>query len=138
MLLWQVLYREPGSQKNYHSIDLQIGYKLRCPKQSLKQTVFKNHMRWIHDLYPLVNIVEIKGVDSCETIAHRLNSKIIEPNYQLFIKRFQPDLDSLFKNYHILDQKQLNFDCKNDHVWFVKCFVKTLKIYIIIMNECVF
>ena len=118
---WQVSYRKPGFSKNYHAISEKIGYKPRNPKRSLKQTVLKNKMRWTHELYPLIGRVEIKGVDSCETIAHRLNSKMSNPGYKSFLNRFQPDLDNLSKNYRALSKKKADFDCKNDHVCQMFC-----------------
>lgn len=69
-------------------------------------------MRWTHDLYPLIDTLELSGVDSCETIAQRLNQKISEPNFTLVFDKLQPHVNNFSKSYRTFKENPLS--CKND------------------------
>ena len=109
---WQVSYRKPNSKDSFGPITEKIGFKPKSPKRSLKPKIFKTKMRWTHELYPLVEIAEIKKVASYKTIATQLNKKIEKPAYQSFFKRLSPYFEKVSHTYNTLYKKSLSIDCQ--------------------------
>ena len=123
---WQILYRKPNSKKPFEPITEQIGYKPRNKKQLLKQKILKTHMRWTHECYPLIDPVEIKGVDSCATIAQKLNAKTLQPNYKQFLENLEFYFNGLSNSYTMLPKKSVNFKENDQNI--CQRFFKNLEI----------
>ena len=125
---WQVFYRKPGSKKPFGPINEQIAYKSRSPKRAYKSSLFKAEMRWTHELYPLIDRVEIKNVASYETIAKHLNEKLEKPSYKLFFEQLlEPYLVGLSETCCIVHQKSINFDCQKADQNTCQSFFENLK-----------
>ena len=109
---WQVSYRKPNSKDSFGPITEKIGFKPKSPKRSLKPKILKISMRWTHELYPLVETVEIKNVVNYNMIASQLNRKIKNPAYQSFFKQLSPYFETLSFTYNTLSKKLINIDCR--------------------------
>ena len=124
---WRVFYKKPTESSNYHSITEKIGYKPRGPKQSFKQTVFKNRMRWTHELNPLVESVELDGVNNSDTIAQRLNANLKKTGFKPYLKSFASNVDGLHKEYkELIKPSFIGYDFQDKPTW--QEFLKNLEI----------